>query len=250
MAGWCLSCNTKVTKYNKVAGSAFFEAVCAESLISLQTLFRRRRRRAVFAAADSGWRVSDAGAFFSWHAIVTLQDARTHQVRGRRMRRGKRRRRSWHIGLKKGISILQGRRSIQVAVLWGNQPLPPLPLYLYSLQGVSQPSSNIITCARRRLFNLLATREPEQQLKRLLASLLNYLFVHFRHAFLSNAAENGILLSLSHSLPLQPGVCCEWLSMMLQSAAPGKWKLRTGSQFHFGSHSTMNTAFTAEAIPS
>jgi len=111
-----------------------------------------------------------------------------------------RRRRSWHIGLKKGISILQGRRSIQVAVLWGNQPLPPLPLYLYSLQGVS----NIITCARRRrLFNLLATREPEQQLKRLLASLLNYLFVHFRHAFLSNAAENGILLSLCLSLSLR-----------------------------------------------
>jgi len=40
--------------------------------------------------------------------------------------------------------------------------------------------SNIITCARRRLFNLLATRDPKQQLKRLAALLVNYLFVHFR----------------------------------------------------------------------
>jgi hypothetical protein len=96
-------------------------------------------------------------------------------------------------------------------------------LYLYSLQGVS----NIITCARRRLFNLLATREPEQQLKRLLASLLNYLFVHFRHAFLSNAAENGILLllwlflSLSLSLRHTSAWCAARMAQHAAAQPPG-----------------------------
>jgi hypothetical protein len=186
-------------------------------------------------------------------AIATLRDARTHQVRGRRMRRGKSRRAALGISASKKALVFCKAGDPYKWQFYGE--INPCRLFLSISIAckvwASQPSSNIITCARRRrrLFNLLATREPEQQLKRLLALLLNYLFVHFRHAFLSNAAENGILLSFSLSSRHFSLRCCEWLCVLQLS--PREMKIEDRAlNFTLAPILTWILHFAAEAIAS